>query len=230
MELPKPIIYVLGFIALILVGNVLLLDAFLVMQKGDLLTFQTRLTQIADRQPTTTVVQSKTVQQPPVVSNDSCPLTCMLAITNATRSAVVRQALNPVVTTPALQTIPSQKGEYFINLGTGSVLPTEGSSSNWKTLDTAQATFDASNYGSIKSATLEVFMHVESSGETHARLFDATTPSIFWTTDLSTGASTSTLLTGPLTLSTGAKTYKIQTYSTLSKGYIDQARIHIVTQ
>lgn len=230
MELPKYVYYILAFLALVFVGNLLLLDFFIVSQNGTLLDFQTRLSQIANRSPNT-VIQKTTETTPTVIPDSSCPVSCIAMITNSTRSATIKQVLNPTVSLPPLPTPTiSQKGEYFISLGTGSVLNSEASNSNWKTIDTAQVTFDAASYGNIKSATLEVFLHVLGGGEVHARLFDTTTPNVFWGTDLSTSSSNSTYLSGPLTLSSGSKTYKIQMYSTLSTGYLDQARIHIVTQ
>ena len=57
-----------------------------------------------------------------------------------------------------------------------------------------------------------------------------TTPEIFWSSDLKTTANTSTFLSGPISLSGGSKTYKVQMYSTISSGTLDQARIRIVTQ
>lgn len=230
-ELPKFVYYIIGFIVLLFVGNLVLLDYFMVGQSGNLADFQTRLTQIAQQRPTivTSPTTPSAVGQPMLV--DACPQSCLTQIVNATRSAAVSQALAPIVA-PATGpiTVASQKGEYFINLGTGSVLNTESSGSNWKTIDSAQATFDASNYGSIKAATIELFMHVQSGGEVHGRLFDSTTPNVFWNTDLSTTSLTSVFLSAPISMYPGAKTYKIQMYSSLSTGYLDQARIHIVTQ
>ncbi len=178
--------------------------------------------------PAPKVVETTNFVSPPaqpvaeVVPDLSCPQSCVSLI-----SAIPKQQ---TVSTPVVQQITTPKGEYFINLGTGSVLNTEASSSNWKTIDSAQATFDAANYGNIKSATLEVFLHVQSSGDVHARLFDSTTPAVFWTSDLLTNSATSVYKSAPITLSSGSKTYKIQMYSTLSTGFLDQARIHIITQ
>lgn len=229
IQLPKFIYYILAFIALLFVGNMVLLDYFMVGQSNNLADFQTRVTQIAQQRPTIISPSAPTTPQPTLV--DTCPQSCVAQIINATRAAAVRQALTPI-TTPATGPIigTSQKGEYFINLGSGSVLNSEANGSNWKTIDSAQATFDASNYGSIKSASVEIFMHVQSGGEVHGRLFDATTPNVFWNTDLVTTSLMSTFLSAPISLYSGPKTYKIQMYSTLTTGYLDQARIHIVTQ
>ncbi len=221
--LPKYLYIVAGFVGLVLVSNLLILDYFLVTQRGDLLDFQTRLTQLSESFKLLggRLLTVDTGAPTPIpITNTSCPASCVGLITMATISA------KPIVTTVSTApTTSTQKGEYFVPLGVGSVAQT----SNWTDISTAQATFDASNYGNIKSAYFEVILHVPS-GEVHARLFDSSTPAIFWTTDLKSTSYGGEFLSAPITLSSGSKVYKVQMYSTITSGFLDQARIRIVTQ
>lgn len=243
MELPRYLKVILGFLCFVLIGNVVFLDYFFVTQRSELLDFKARLSQFSDSVKAavernylspgdtpatqTTATPSTTTTTP--TTNNSCSQSCLTAIDSAiTAHAAKTTTTQTTYTSPTTTT--SLRGEYFINLGTGSVLNSEASASNWKTIDSAQATFDASNYPNIKSATLEVFMHVQTSGEVHARLFDSTTPAIIWNSDISANTTSSTYKSAAISLSGGSKTYKIQMYSTISTGYLDQARIHIVTQ
>lgn len=232
MQLPRYLYIIAGFVGLVLVVNLLLLDYFLVSQRNDLLDFQTRLTQLSEsfkllggRLLTGAGQTSQTSQTSQTVGPaEACPSSCVAMITVATISA--RQSAAPVTVQPTTTTTPSSKGEYFVPLGSGSVAQT----SNWTDVTTAQATFNAGNYGNISAAYFEVFLRTSGSGEVHARLFDVTTPAIFWTSDVKTTNSSSTFLSAPITLSSGSKVYRVQIYSTISTGVLDQARIRIVTQ
>lgn len=235
-ELPSRYLKIaLGFIGAVLVVNILLLDYFFVAQRGSLLDFQTRLGQLADSFKILggrlytggeTKTPDGTLTLNPV-NNSVCPNSCVDLISLAA-TAGSRVSTKSLITPSALTTtttITSTKGEFFIPMGSGSVAKTN----NWTDIDSAQATFDAGNYGNISAAYFEVFLRVQS-GDVHARLFDKTTPEIFWGSDLKTSANSSTFLSGPITLSRGSKTYKVQMYSTISSGILDQARIRIVTQ
>ena len=242
MELPNYIKIILGFLVVVLVGNVVFLDYFFVTQRSEVLDLKARMSQFSDSvkaavernylTPAETAPSAPSTSPqtttPTVTSQTSCPQSCLPLID----SAITAHAAKSVTTVPATTTTTTQglRGEYFINLGTGSVLNSEASSTNWKTLTSAQATFDISNYSNVKSITLELFMHADNSGEVHARLFDATTPAIIWGSELSVASNTSTYKSAPISLTGGNKTYKIQMYSLLTTGYLDQARIHIVTQ
>lgn len=237
-ELPSRLIkIVLGFIGAIFIVNVLLLDFFFVSQRSSLLDFQTRLSQLSDsfrilggRLYTASGESSPSAElaplMPVVVNNNSCPVSCLDLISLSTSAAKLstRSLIAPVFqsTTP---TTSSTKGEFFVPLGSGSVNQTN----DWTNIDSAQATFDAGNYGSIKAAYFEVFLHTQS-GEVHARLFDSSTPTVFFATDLKSSSMTAQFLSAPVTLSSGIRIYKVQMYSTIASGFLDQARIRIVTQ
>jgi hypothetical protein len=242
MELPRYLKIVIGIFCVALIGNIIFLDYFFVSQRSELLDFQARLAQFSQSVKTAVernylnptdvpALKVATPSAPTLVADTSCPKSCLplidSAITTHATKSVGSQAPVAPSSTPAV-TVP--RGEYFVPLGTGTVSNSESSGTNWKTMETAQATFDAANYGTIKAAYLEVFMRTGGAGEVHARLYESTTPAIFWTSELSTTSTTSVFLSAPITLSSGSKAYKVQMYSTISTSLLDQARIRIVTQ
>jgi len=236
--LPRYLYFALGLIGLIFVGNLVILDLFFVKQKEELLTLQTRTTQMSETirllggrvaYTSATGSSSGSAVLEPFYGDLTCPQTCVSLIKMATISADLSR-LTVSASVPVASTIGSSKGEFFIPLGSGSVLTTDGTSANWKTIDGAQATFDASNYTNIKTVYFEAFLRTATNGEVHARLFDSTTPQVFFNTDVKTTTNASTYLSAQFTAPTGSKVYKVQMYSTLSTGYLDQARIRIVTQ
>ncbi len=217
---------VLMLVFLLFVGNMLLLDYFFVDQRNNLLeasgkvtalTQEVRLLALGNNSQQASSGSAPTGFTP----TNSCPQTCLSAIA----SAVGNVKPSAPLIAPVIQTL-NQKGEYFIPLGTGSV----DSTANWTDITSAQAAFDAGNYSSIKSVYFEVFLHTTSGGEVHARLFDATTPAVFFNTDLKSTSATSEFLSVPITLKTGQKTYRVQMYSNVAAGFLDQARIRIVAQ
>ena len=227
-----------GFIAGIFIVNVILLDFFLVSQRNDLVDFQTKLTQLSDSfrilggrlytaaDQTGEATPAAQIFAP--VNGNSCPVACLDLITLATNAAKLstQSLVSPVFqTTVPTTTTVTNKGEFFVPMGNGSI----GQTNDWTNIDSAQASFDASNYGSIKAAYFEVFLRAQS-GEVHTRLFDTTTPAILWGSEVTTNSQSTTFLSGQINLTGGQKTYKVQMYSTIGTGYLDQARIRIVTQ
>ncbi len=233
-ELPSRYIKIaLGFIAAVVVVNVFLLDYFFVSQRSELISFKTNLVQLTNSfKILGGRLYSSTDTVPPAVqnilnpvNNAVCPTSCVDLILLSTQSGRVPTSslINPVYQ-PVTTTVTA-KGEYFVPLGTGSINQTN----DWTNVDSAQATFDASNYGSIKAAYFEAFLHT-SSGEVHARLFDSSTPAVFFSSDVKSSSSSVQFLSAPVSLTAGLKVYKVQMYSTISSGFLDQARIRIVTQ
>ena len=228
MNLPRHIYIISGFVGLILVTNLLLLDIFLVSQKNDLLDFQTRLTQLSESfkllggriLTTTSPTGNTTVTAPTFLPDTSCPVSCVNLITMATISGK-----NTVYTVPTSSTVPTTAAEYFVPLGSGSV----SAGGDWTNVESAQATFDAGRYGNISQAYFEAFVRIEN-GTVQARLLDSTTPAIFFASQLSSTSKTSQLISKAITLPSGQKTYKVQMKSDLFPGVLDQARIRIVTQ
>lgn len=221
--LPRIKNYSLILAALILGANLILLDFFFVKQKNDLLDFQTRLTQIAPLTQTQLPIASISAEPQNVIFN-SCPQSCLGIITNATKSAIV--VTKPQSTQSLLAPIaPPSVKEFFIPLGTGSLTTLN----SWTDINTAQATFDTANYPSMTAAYFEVIMHTNQ-GEVKARLYDTTTPFIYSGEQVSTTSNTGQLVSKQVPIRSGLKTYKVQMYTTIDTGTLDQARIRIVTQ
>jgi hypothetical protein len=239
----KILIFGTGFLVVFAVLNLILLDFFVVSERSSLLDLSTRVGTLSDSFKTLTgriyggnfsdTTGQKTpsgLTTFPSGTNDSCSSTCIGLIRSATASAI--KAITPP-STPTTTTIytPSKivntvsKGEFFIPLGSGSV----SSGTDWTDVTTAQAIFDAGNFGSIKAAYFEVFIHTDS-GQVSARLFDTTTPAILFSSQVANSSSTSTFFSAPITLSTGNKTYRVQMKSTIATGVLDQARVRIIVQ
>lgn len=218
--LPKIKNYSLILIGLILGINLILLDFFLVKQRNDLLDFQTKLIQLT---PVTQIISSPSAE-PQVIISNSCPQSCLGIITNATKSAAPIVKVQSTQSLLAPVTPPSVK-EFFIPLGTGSLTALN----TWTDINTAQASFDTANYPSITAAYFEVIMHTNQ-GEVKARLYDTTTPFIYAGEQVSTTSNTGQLVSKQVPIRSGSKTYKVQMYTTITTGTLDQARIRIVTQ
>ncbi|MCL4390114.1 MAG: hypothetical protein M1484_03710 [Patescibacteria group bacterium] len=220
---------VLGVVGFIFAANILLLDFMVVKQGGDLSDFQTRLATLSDSfsqlgNRLATISTAPAGQSPlsgaqptPAATDNSCPQSCVSLINSLPKTVSV-----PAASVPAPV---STKGESSVFLGSGSVSQTN----NWTDLTATQVTLDTSNFGTIKQAYFEATLHV-SSGEVHARLFDATTPAIIWGSEVSSASNTDQYLSVPIALSAGSKTYRVQMYSTITTGYLSSARIRIVTQ
>lgn len=223
--LPRIKNYSLILAALILGANLLLLDFFFVKQKNDLLDFQTKLTQFTA--PTSLPVAPTVISSPAAGLVNSCPQSCLGIITNATKSATVTApVIKPQSTQSLLAPItPPSVKEFFIPLGTGSLTTLN----TWTDIDTTQVSFDTSNYPSISAVYFEAIMHT-AQGEVKARLYDATTPFIYSGEQVTTTSNTGQLVSKQVPIRSGLKTYKVQMYTTITTGTLDQARIRIVTK
>ncbi len=219
--LPRIKNYSLILAALILGANLVLLDFFFVKQKNDLLGFQTRLTQL------TPLVSPIIISTP----SASCPQSCVGIITNATKSAAIVPTA-PVTKTQSTQsllatTVSSSSKEFFIPLGSGTLTQLNV----WTDMNGVQGSFNLDNYPAIKGAFFEASLRLGGAGQVQARLYDTTTPAVFWDAQMSSISTTGEYFSKPIKLfSGGNKTYRVQMNTTLSTAYIDQARIHLVTQ
>ena len=89
--------------------------------------------------------------------------------------------------------------------------------------------FDTGNYGTITAAYFEASLRVDS-GQAQARLYDTTTPAVFWDAQMTSTSTTGEYFSKPIKLFSGNKTFRVQMTTSTGVAYIDQARIHIVTQ
>ena len=122
--------------------------------------------------------------------------------------------------------IPLAK-EFFIPLGSGF-----GTATSWTTIDGIGATLNPANYPNTANTYFEVTVRIPTGNQTaQVRLYNATTGSVVANTTLSTSGGTSTLLTSPsISLPSGNNSYQVQIMTQLGyTTYIDQSRIHIIT-
>lgn len=202
----------LAFLVLI---NILFLDLFL---------FKDRKTEIVEK-----------IIQAPVVLN-SCPISCMSEITNATKSAALstKPASIPATPTSAIKPVSSTQTqaqplvkEFFVPFGTGS-----NSSDDWQDVSGLRATLDTANYGNIKTVVFEATIRIPTGNETaYVRLYNATDKHPVWFSDVSLeGGTPQLLISKPITLDFGNKTYQVQMKTSLKyPAYLDQSRLHIIT-
>lgn len=228
--MPAKYLYIiLGFVALLVIGNVVLLDYFFTTQRNDLLDLQTRIgsqsesiKSIGQRLyvPTSGNTAAPT---PSPIFESSCSQSCIALIKSATASAKTPAPLvTPIINNPA----PNTKGEFFIPLGTGTLTQI----GTWTDMFSTQTTINTDNYPNIKAAYFEVSIHV-TSGMAQARLYDSTTPAVYWNAVLQTTSTSGESLSAPISIYTGGnKTYRVQMYTSSAQAFLDQARLHIVTQ
>ncbi len=234
----KLLIFGSGFLVVFVVLNLILLDFFVVSQRGSLLDLSTRVGMLSDGFKTLTgriygtsfadavTLKPQTGQTAfPSGSVDSCSSTCVGLIRSATSSGVKTQTQTTVYTPPKIITNSVSKGEFFIPLGSGTI----STGTDWTDITSAQAIFDAANFGSIKAAYFETFIRTNA-GQVSARLFDTTTPAILFSSEVSTTSNVSTFLSAPITVSAGNKTYRVQMKSTIATGVLEQARVRIIVQ
>ena len=183
---------------------------------------------IFDRPPAQII--EKTV---PLVSN-ACPLSCLSEIGKATKEATRSVKLASITSSPTptvkpvsqAQAAPSVK-EFFVPFGTGS-----NSSDDWQDVSGLKATIDTANYGSIKTVVFEASVRIPTGNETaYVRLFNATDKHPVWFSDVSLdGGTPQLLISKPVTLDSGNKTYQVQMKTSLKfQAFLDQARLHIIT-
>jgi len=192
--------------------NILFLDIFL---------FKNQKTEIIER----------TVPIP--VSLNSCPESCISKINNATGNATLLTK-SDFVSSPSPTAKPifqaqasSLVKEFFVPFGTGS-----NSSDDWQDIPGLKATLDLANYGNIKTVTLEATVRIPTGNEVaYVRLYNATDKHPVWYSDVSLeGGTPQLLISKPITLDSGNKTYQVQMKTSLkSPAFLDQSRLHIIT-
>ena len=208
----------------VFVGNMLFLDYLFVNQNSKTSDLSLRVGQLADNVKLLSNQNQTTTSPTAPIKNDSCPISCTTAINSAIANIKVQTGTNTIVNKT---TAVSQKGEYIIPLGTGTV----DEQGKWVDAYTAQGSFNTANYSAIKAFYFEVVMHLpDGSGELKAKLIDDSTPFSYDGQVLSTTSRSGQLLSVQMPLISGNKTYHVQLYSTISPGVLDSARIRVVTQ
>lgn len=178
---------------------------------------------IFERQPTQII--EKTISMP--IASNICPASCLSEISQATKSAAGGSTPTPTAK-PASQ--PQQQTsvkEFFVPFGIGS-----NSSDDWQDIAGLKVTLDPANYGSIKIVTFEASVRIPTGNETaYVRLYNATDKHPVWFSDVSLeGGTPALLISKPITLDLGNKTYQVQMKTSLKyPAYLDQSRLHIIT-
>lgn len=258
MMMPRYLQLFIAFIGVLLVVNVLILDIFLVQQRGELLAFQTRLNNLNDNfrvistrlfgnfpgdvpaatgsgaTDTTGSLAAKSLLNQ-LGALDACPQTCVSLINASTISGTIAQTPTSIIRTPTSQLISSAGSTNFALTKGEYFIPlgsgTVNQSNTWVTMDSAQATFDFANFPGLKTAYFEVFYHnPRTNGEANVRLIDTTSGIPFSSTQDSTTSTTTVYESFPIVLNPGERTYQVQMYNTLDQAVLDQARIRIVSQ
>ncbi len=186
-------------------------------------------------------VVKKTVFVPTPSISNTCPASCLSEINNATRSSTpsinftptpiftptptIRPA-SPTQTPTQTQTTSSVK-EFFVPFGIGS-----NSSNDWQDVLGLSVTLNPANYGNIKTVTFESTIRIPTGNEiAYARLYNSTDKHPVWYSDVSLeGGTPQLLISKPITLDSGNKTYQVQMKTSLgSTAFLDQSRLHIIT-
>ena len=134
----------------------------------------------------------------------------------------------PFTTPVSVISLPQASAkEYYIPLGSGTTR-----SSDYVSLEGAEAHIDTSLYGNIKQVTFEVFLrNPTGNGVTYAKLFNVTDKHDVWFSEVSMVGGGTSRKDAAVTLEPGNKLYRVYLKSTLAFDvYADNARIHIVTQ
>lgn len=178
-----------------------------------------------------TKIIEKTVSVP-IIPN-VCPASCLSEM-NQIAKETVGSVKAPVFTSLTLtKTSPTQAPtsfsvkEFFVPFGTGS-----NSTDDWQDVAGLRASLDASNYGSIKTVTFEASVRIPTGNETaYVRLYNVTDKHPVWFSDVSLdGGVAQLLISKPITLDLGNKTYQVQMKTSLKyPAFLDQSRIHIIT-
>ncbi len=175
-----------------------------------------------------TQVIERTVSVP--VTANVCPANCLEEIKESTRSVNLAFVKTPtptkIIPTQA-QTSSSLAKEFFVPFGTGS-----SSSDDWQDVAGLKATLDPANYGSIKTVVFEASVRIPTGNEiAYVRLYNITDKHPVWFSDVSLDGGVGQLLVSkPITLDSGNKTYQVQMKTSLKyPAFLDQSRLHIIT-
>lgn len=153
---------------------------------------------------------------------DFCPNACTNQI-DALKSTV--DTIKQASTTQVITTSASK--EYFVAFGGGS-----NSTDDWTDVSGLTASINSTAYGSIKEVRFEASVYIPTGNETaYVRLFNKTDQHPVWFSEVSlSGGTPQLLISDPITLDSGQKTYQVQMKTTLKfQAVLSQARVHITT-
>lgn len=202
-SLKKTILIVLAFFA---VANLLLLDIILLRTSSD------------------TSVKSKEEDTPSQVNvnatNDECGESCQ---------SYINEQISELQTNTIPQDVQQNAvEEVYIPLGSATTQLT-----SWQSVPGLEAQVDTTKYPNIASATFEATVtNPNATQQVSLQLYDATNNHPVWFSQVSyQGGSSQTLISNPITLSSGNVTYQVQAQTQLgAPTQIINARIHLILQ
>lgn len=234
-----------------IVGNLLFLDYWIMAHKDTITVSQIRTAISSPPAPTQqrfTIDEEKlkklcgeecvsaiykelesATQSSSILTTDICRTECIAEIYRIIKEATASstRAVGFAPTETPVQTQSFVK-EIFIPFGSGS-----STASDWTDVAGLQTTIDTADYPSIKQVFFEATLRIPTGNQTaYARLYNATDKHPVWYSDVSLeGGTPKLLISQPITLDAGNKTYQIQMRTSLQyQTNIDQARIRLKLQ
>lgn len=179
-----------------------------------------------------TEVIEKTI--PASVVSNICPADCFSEISSIVKQATSSVKLSEITFEPTPTAKPASQTqntslvkEFFVPFGIGS-----SSSDDWTDIAGLKAALDPANYGSIKTVVFEASVRIPTGNQiAYVRLYNTTDKHPVWFSDVSLeGGTAQLLISKPITLDSGNKTYQVQMKTSLKyPAFLDQSRLHIIT-
>ncbi len=208
---------VIVFLVVLSAINLFILDIF-VFNKS----FTVRVSDVA-------VVKSSPI--PTTITDyplSQCPLSCLNAISEATKSNSAIGGTSQAVTAGSIVNQASTPREYYIPLGSGST-----NNNTFKNLTATETVIDPGNYGTIKEAYfIASLSNPTRNGQVEAQLYNVTDNHPVWGSHIiMNGPASQTITSDKITLDNGSKLYRVQLKSTLSFDVsLDNAKVRILTK
>ncbi len=205
---------VIVFLVVLSAINLFILDIFVFNQR-----FTVKVADVSIVKPTASSTTSTDITQ--------CPIGCLNAISDATKSSVNTDGTNQTVISndSAPQSTPR---EYYIPLGSGST-----NNNIFKDLTSTETVIDPGNYGTIKEAYfIASLSNPTRNGQVEAQLYNVTDNHPVWGSHIiMNGPASQTITSDKITLDNGNKLYRVQLKSTLSFDVtLDNAKVRILTK
>lgn len=207
--------YTISVLFLLLFLNSLILDGYFLLSMQKKEVPKPALSQNQQSSPTESQVATQ-------AAPDICPNACTNQIDalKSTVSTLKQTSATQVFTT-------SSSKEYFVAFGGGT-----SSAEDWADVPGLTAGINSTAYESIKEVRFEASVYIPTGNETaYVRLFNKSDQHPVWFSEVSlSGGTPQLLISTPITLDAGQKTYQVQMKTSLKfQAVLSQARVHITT-